>query len=100
MTDQAAGYDSSEVPTPSAKLRELGERLVGTSRLSGGVEGTARFEWMEGGFFLIQHVDLEQYGQQIKGVEIVGHLRPFGEPPSDEIRSRFYDNMGNTLDYV
>ena len=100
MTDQTTGYDPSEVPTPSVKLRELGERLVGTSRLSGGVEGTARFEWMEGGFFLIQHVDLEQYGQQIKGVEIVGHPRPFGEPPSEEIRSRFYDNMGNTLDYV
>jgi hypothetical protein len=88
------------LPEPSMKLKELGERLVGSSRLSGGVEGTSTFEWMEGGHFLIQRADLEQYGQGIKGIEIIGHLRPFGEPPSEEIRSRFYDNHGNTLDYV
>jgi hypothetical protein len=88
------------LPEPSMKLTEMGERLVGSSRLSGGVEGTSTFEWMEGGHFLIQRVDLEQYGQGIKGIEIIGHLRPFGEPPSEEIRSRFYDNHGNTLDYV
>ncbi len=55
---------------------------------------------MEGGFFLIQHVDLEQQGQRIKGIEIIGHERQFGAEPSEEIKSRFYDNMGNTLDYV
>jgi hypothetical protein len=33
-------------------------------------------------------------------MEIIGHLRPFGEPPSPDIHSRFYDNTGNTLDYV
>ena len=55
---------------------------------------------MDGGFFLLQHVELEQYGQQFKGIEIIGHLRPFGEPPSPDIHSRFYDNTGNTLDYV
>jgi hypothetical protein len=55
---------------------------------------------MEGGFFLSQHVDLEQYGQKIKGFEIIGHEHPFGAEPSEEIKSRFYDNMGNTLDYV
>jgi hypothetical protein len=94
------GYDPSAVPEPSAKLRELGDRMVGKARFSGGVEGTSRYEWMEGGYFLIQHVDLVQHGQAIKGIEIIGNLRPFGEPPSEEIRSRFYDNHGNTLDYV
>jgi hypothetical protein len=93
-------FDPTAVPEPSAELRELGERMVGRSRLSGGVEGTVRFEWMEGGYFLIQHVDLVQHGRAIRGIEIIGHLRPFGEPPSEEIRSRFYDNQGNTLDYV
>jgi hypothetical protein len=98
MTDTA--YDPTVPPEPSAKLKALGERMVGTSRLSGGVEGTSRFEWMEGGHFLIQHVDVEQYGQRIKGIEVIGHLRPFGEPPTEDIHSRFYDNNGNTLDYV
>jgi len=68
--------------------------------MSGEVSGTVTFEWMEGGFFLIQHVDLEQYGQRIKGIEIIGHERPFGAEPSEEIKSRFYSNTGDTLDYV
>jgi hypothetical protein len=95
-----ATFDPTAPPEPSEKLRELGGRLVGTSRLSGGVEGTTTFEWLEGGYFLVQRVDLEQEGQRIKGIEIIGHLRPFGEEPSEEIRSRFFDNQGNTLDYV
>src|SRR5215207_561386 len=59
-----------------------------------------RFDRMEGGFFLIQRVDLEQYGQRIKGIEIIGHERPFGADPSEEIKSRFYSNTGDTLDNV
>jgi hypothetical protein len=66
----------------------------------GEVRETVTYEWMEGGFFLIQHVDLEQYGQRIKGLEIIGHERFFGADPSEEIKSRFYSNTGNTLDYV
>ena len=86
-------------PQPSPDLRNLGT-LVGTWKVSGGAQGRVTFEWMEGGFFLIQHVDLEQYGQKIKGLEIIGHERLFGAEPSEEIKSRFYDNMGNTLDYI
>ena len=74
--------------------------MVGTWEMSGEVQGTVTYEWMEGGFFLIQRVDLEQYGQRIKGIEIIGHERPFGEEPREEIKSRFYSNTGNTLDYV
>jgi hypothetical protein len=87
-------------PEPSSELKSLGERLVGTWEMSGEVQGTVTYEWMEGGFFLIQHVDLEQYGQKIKGIEIIGHARPFGAAPSEEIKSRFYSNTGDTLDYV
>ena len=52
------------------------------------------YEWMEGGFFLVQHVDLEQDGQEIKGIEIIGHERPFGAEPSEEIKSRWYLDAG------
>jgi hypothetical protein len=48
----------------------------------------------------MQHVDLVHDGSRIKGLEIIGHLRPFGEEPSEDIKSRFYDTMGNPLDYV
>jgi hypothetical protein len=64
------------------------------------VRGNVTYEWMEGGFFLIQCVDLEQHGQEIKGIEVIGHERPFGSEPGEDINSRFYDNTGNTLDYV
>lgn len=86
-------------PGPADDLQTL-DHLVGTWEMSGGAEGSIRYEWMDGGHFLIQHVDLEQYGQQITGIEIIGHLRPFGEEPDPEIRSRFFDSTGNTLDYV
>lgn len=100
MSDQQTPMAPPAPPPPSAALQALGERMVGRSRLSGGVEGTSTYEWMEGGYFLLQRVDLRQHGMHIVGVEVIGHLRPFGGPASEEIRSRFYDNHGNTLDYV
>jgi hypothetical protein len=69
--------------------------------MSGDVRGTVTYEWMEGGFFLIQRVDLgQENGQRITGLEIIGHERPFGAEPSEEIKSRFYSNTGDTIDYV
>ena|ERR1700687_3970615 len=86
-------------PAPNADLKSL-ERLVGTWRLTGDAEGFVTYEWMEGGFFLIQHVHMTLNGHDVKAIEIIGHLQPFGEPPGQEIRSRAYDSVGNTLDYV
>jgi hypothetical protein len=86
-------------PTPSPDLAPLSQ-LIGTWQITGGTTGTVTYEWMEGQFFLMQHVELEQYGQLTKGIEIIGHLRPFGEAPSEHIKSRYYDNHGNTLDYT
>ncbi|MFE6882453.1 TerD family protein, partial [Streptomyces sp. NPDC057702] len=62
---------------PSAKVRAL-DRLVGTWQVSGGVEGTVRYEWASGKFFLLQHVELRQDGMDIRGLEVIGHLfNPF-----------------------
>ncbi len=99
MSDRAAETVEFEVPVPNADLREL-DVLVGEWRVSGGAVGTVRYAWMEGGFFLVQHVDLVQFGMSIQGMEVIGHLRPFGEDEEPQIRSRFFDAMGNTLDYV
>jgi hypothetical protein len=86
-------------PEPDEAVKRLG-RLVGTWDVSGGVQGRVTYEWMEGGFFLIQHVDL-QSGQSIRGIEIIGRERVFGATePSRDIKSRYYDNQGNTFDYV
>ena len=97
--DTNSAQADQQPPEPNPDLKNL-DRLVGTWEVSGGAQGRVSFDWMEGGFFLIQRVDLEQHGQRIKGLEIIGHEKPFGYEPSEEIKSRFYSNMGDTLDYV
>lgn len=90
----------NEQPKPNPDLKGL-ERLIGTWKQSGEVDGEITYEWAEDGFFLIQRVDLMQYGNRIKGIEIIGHEAPFGAEPSPEIKSRFYSFLdGMTLDYV
>ncbi|MEV6300141.1 hypothetical protein AB0M02_12125 [Actinoplanes sp. NPDC051861] len=76
------------------------DRLTGTWKVTGEAEGVVRYEWMEGGFFLLQHVEIVHDGRRISGLEVIGHLRPFGEPAGADMVSRFYDTLGNTLDYV
>jgi hypothetical protein len=87
-------------PEPDAELRRL-DRLVGTWRVSGGAQGQVTYRWLEGGFFLVQDFDLNHEGRQIKGIELIGREREFGaEEPSRDIKSRIYDNQGNTFSYV
>ena len=90
----------NEQPKPNSDLKSL-DRLIGTWKQSGEVEGEITYEWAEGAFFLFQHVDMMQYGNKIKGIEIIGHESTFGSEPSTEIKSRFYSFLdGMTLDYV
>ena len=90
----------NEQPKPNPDLKSL-DRLIGTWKQSGEVEGEITYEWAEGGFFLFQHVDMMQYGNKIKGIEVIGHESTFGSEPSTEIKSRFYSFLdGMTLDYV
>ena len=85
---------------PNPDLKSL-DRLIGTWKQSGEVEGEITYEWAEGGFFLFQHVDMMQYGNKIKGMEVIGHEFTFGAEPSNDIKSRFYSFLdGMTLDYV
>lgn len=85
----------AQAPVPQPDLQRL-DRLVGTWNVSGGAKGQVTYEWMDGGFFLLQHVTLND----AKGLEIIGHLQPFGEAPSADIHSRYYDQLGYTFDYV
>ncbi|WP_026402472.1 hypothetical protein [Actinomadura rifamycini] len=89
----------TETQQPSTAVKAL-DRLVGTWDVTGGAEGTVRYEWMPGGFFLLQHVELTQFGEPVTGMEVIGNLRPFGEPTGTDVVSRYYDSAGNTFDYV
>lgn len=85
--------------TPSTELKKL-ERLIGTWQLSGDTQGTVTYEWMDGGFFMLQKVDMILFGRPVKAIEIIGHLQPFGEQPSTAIHSRAFGSNGHTFDYV
>lgn len=91
---------SHDHPAPNPHLKSL-DRLVGTWNVSGPeIKGTTRYEWLEGGFFLVQHFDLIHSGRKVRGLEVIGFERGFGAEPSKDIRSRIFDNAGNTFDYV
>jgi hypothetical protein len=92
-------YGLDEQAPPSPELTAL-DRLVGTWAVTGGAEGEVTYEWMPGGYFLLQRVRLTQFGQDVTGLEVIGNLHPFGEPVARDVVSRFYDSQGNTLDYV
>lgn len=83
----------------SDELKEL-DRLVGDWEVSGGATGTTTYEWMDGGYFLLQRGLLEQHGHQVRFTEIIGREHKFGEEPGTDLISRVYDAEGNTLDYV
>jgi hypothetical protein len=93
--------DQQQAPEQYPGLKNL-NKLVGTWKVSGSeIEGQVTFEWLEGGFFLVQHFNLEHHGHKIKGIEIIGYERGFGaESPSENMKSRAYDNVGNTFDYT
>jgi hypothetical protein len=81
--------------TPNPALRKL-DRVVGKWTVSGpDVQGEVEYEWMEGGFFLIQHVDLNAFGREIRGIEYVGF-----DQDTETLRSHFMDNQGSNFTYT
>jgi hypothetical protein len=87
-------------PEPPADLKALGDRLVGTWKISGENEGETTWEWMEGGFFLIQRGWSRREGIEQRYLQIIGYDRPIGAEPSETIIGRLYTNHGDTLSYV
>jgi hypothetical protein len=98
-TQDAPAPYASPPSQPSNALKRL-DRLAGTWRLSGDTHGHITYAWMPGGFFLLQHIDMDHAGHHVQGMEVIGHLRPFGAEPSPDIHSRYYGGEGETFDYV
>lgn len=91
---------ADETTSPNPDLQTLA-RLVGSWQISGDAQGQVRYEWTDGGFFLVQHFDLVHGGRPIKGIEVIGHLRQLEGEPTEEIWTRVYSfTDGLTLDYV
>ena len=88
------------VKETSSNLKNF-DKLIGTWKLTGDATGQITFKWLEGGRFIMQEVDIEYGGRNIKGIEMIGCLQRVGEEPSKEVWSRFYSFLdGLTLDYV
>lgn len=85
---------------PHPALRRL-DPLVGTWTMAGRDHGTdadltstQRFEWLDGGFFLLQHTDSQHFGETGKGLEVIGY-----DYEHDTVMSHYYDNSGNHWQY-
>ena len=80
---------------PYPALRQL-DRLIGRWQVTGSlVQGFMTYEWMEGGFFLIQHVDAEAGDRQIRGVEYIGF-----DEDTQTLRSHYMDVHGANFTYT
>jgi hypothetical protein len=106
-SDNTNAQIEQQSPVPNPALKSL-DVLVGTWKVSGpDIEGQVRFEWMDGGFFLVQHFDLIHAGHKNKGMEIIGFERGWevmmgqADPAANQdITSRLFDNAGNTFTYT
>ncbi len=90
-----------ELPKPNPALKPL-DVMVGTWDLrgretgpEGEITGRATFEWLEGGYFLVQRFDIDYIGDKIKGLEVIGY-----DPTKGGLASDIFDNMGNHLEYT
>jgi hypothetical protein len=107
MADRKTNAQATyKLPARNPALKNL-DKLVGLWNVtgrdgSGGeLKGTEKYEWMEGGFFLKQEIDQDYAGQRINGIQIIGYEKKWGsEEPGDECTSHFFDNMGNSWEYV
>jgi len=59
------------------------------------MDGQVRFEWLEGGFFLVQHVDLVQGGERTRGVEYIGY-----DPATESLASHYFGSEERPLAYT
>jgi Protein of unknown function (DUF1579) len=90
--DQAA---AGQLPGPDPALKKL-DRFVGTWEVTGrtlgaerdDVSGRLQFEWLPGGFFLQQRVQIDFQGMDIRGLEVIGY-----DPATGKFPSTVYSNL-------
>jgi hypothetical protein len=95
MADNNNALTGNLPKIPNPALRRL-DRLMGKWKVSApNIEGYLTFEWMEGGFFMIQHVDLTDRGNRIKGIEYTGF-----DEDTQTLRSHLMDINGANFTYT
>jgi hypothetical protein len=95
MAEHNNGQVKKLPKSPNPALKTL-NRLIGKWRISGPeVDGEISYEWMEGGFFLIQRFDLTNSGNPYKGVEYSGF-----DEDTKTIRTRLMGTDGANFTYT
>ncbi len=95
MADSNNNLAGKIPPEPYSVLKTL-EPLLGKWKVSGGfVEGEVSFEWLEGGYFLVQQVNIKHGDQAIKGIEYIGF-----DEDTQTLRSHYMDNNGSNFVYT
>ena len=93
--DGYAQGTAGQPPGPDPALRKL-DRFVGTWEVRGrtldseqdNVSGRLAFEWLPGGFFLQQRVEIDFQGLEIRGLEVIGY-----DPATGRFPSTVYSNL-------
>ena len=107
MADDEGVRTRSQEPWPNPALGSL-DVMVGTWDLAGResgpvgeIRGRVTLEWMEGGFFLVQRVDIDYIGRRIAGTQYVGY-----DEANGILKAYFFSNTGSApfpgpaLEYV
>jgi hypothetical protein len=95
MSESATDATDFQPFTPDPALRRL-DLLVGEWEMKGNlagaaeetISGRARFHWLEGGFFLVQDIEIDFGTYQVKSHELIGY-----DPETGAFRSQAYSNM-------
>jgi Protein of unknown function (DUF1579) len=92
-TYNAQAHEQQPQPNPVLKSLDV---MVGTwdlkgreSGTDGEIHGQVTFEWMEGGFYLVQSVNIAYAGRRITGTEYIGY-----DESSEALKSYFFSNEG------
>lgn len=106
MADVKVEMTQTQDQASNSALRQL-DKLVGTWKLQGrnfgdggAISGQMTFEWMEGGCFLMQHVDIDHAGHRVKGIEIIGYGRSWDGTTSPDCSSYFFSTDGELFTYI
>ena len=83
------------MPKPDPALKRL-EKFIGTWEMKGrtlnskedNVVGRATFEWLPGGFFLQQRIELNFMGMELRSLELIRY-----DPETQTFPSYVYSNM-------
>lgn len=94
---------SDAVNLPSSATRRL-DALVGRWSTEGRVvaadsepvpvSGTDTYEWLDGSFFIVHHIDVVVGRERVVGIEMIGEH----DPATDTYAARSYDNRGDVVD--